>query len=264
MARMKRPLRPRRPRKKVSKPSTAMVKIIKQVVTGAAEKKICFYSSPATGTNFDSPINLNSDCQIVFPDNVQQGTGEGERIGNRIKLDNINIKGHFSIFPNLSYTSNFACRVGVRMMIVTPHLFPTYPQAFANNFLWQQYLLQRGNNAQGFAGNIEDLYLPINRDMCSVQYDKVTYVTQSAILSTAAVGQVNPLVTEWSGLTKFFNINVKCKNKIVKYESNGLIAGSNYGPVLLIGYAFLDGSTPDVLTSRLTLWRVNTCHYTDI
>ena len=54
---------------------------------------------------------------------------------------------------------------------------------------------------------------------------------------------------------KFFNINLKVKNKLLKYDAseNSALTPVNYNPILLIGYAHLDSSTPDTLNTEINL-----------
>jgi len=53
---------------------------------------------------------------------------------------------------------------------------------------------------------------------------------------------------------KFFNISIKCKNKLLKYD--GAMDGfqpQNWSPVLIIGYVHLDGAAPDVATTQVAM-----------
>lgn len=218
-------------------------KKVLSVVRAQVETKQAFGNLPFTA--FNSGINASGDLQWCLP-NISQGTAENARVGDQIRALKLNIRG--AIVSNLTYQAYSDCRIAIRMMIVSPKAYPTLASAQANATTWLATLLRKGGTTSNFTGAMEDLWAPINTEAITKYYDKVFYVN-SPYMATA-VGE-QPTYNS----VKFFNINMKLRNKLLKYDSSvgSGITPTNYGPILLLGYAHLDGSSGDTLTTQVGL-----------
>lgn len=228
--------------KRASKPSKSFVKKVQSIVRKNVESKQAYRQE--SNTAFNSAITSAVDAIQLVP-NILAGTSDSARIGDQITAQSLTIKGHIN--SNLTFTSASGCRLGVRMMIVTPKQYNNFSNVQANAAVWLQLLLKKGSTVTGFTGIVPDLYAKINTDAITCHYDKIMYIT-TPYLQTA-VGD-----TTISESVKFFSKTFKYKNKILKYD-NGIDSGltpSNYSPVLLIGYVKLDGTAPDA-SSQLAI-----------
>lgn len=226
-----------------AKPSKAFAKKVRAVIHKQAETKEAYGN--INNVSFNSGINSAGDCQWILPA-ISQGTSDNARIGDQIRGQSLTIKG--AITSSLSFTSGSASRIAVRMMVVTPKSYPEYTIAQANAGTWMNTLLKKGGTTSAFVGNLQDLWAPINRDAITVYYDKVFYLN-SPYVSTSVGG------LSVANSVKFFTKTFKLRNKLIKYDSSigSGVTPTSYAPILLLGYAHLDASSPDTLTTQVAL-----------
>lgn len=229
--------------KKISK---SMTSAIQKLIHQNVESKQAFHTRVLT--SYNSGINATGDTTRVLP-SIGQGITDYQRIGDQIKGQSLTVKGAIVYNPSTGQYGTFAnARLGVRLMIVQPRKFSNLDdvQTFAAD--WTAYLLKKGSSTAGFTGDISDLWAPINTDNIIKYYDRVFYL--DAPFQSTAVGSVT-----MGNSTKMFNIKLNLRNKVLKYDGSvsGGLQPTNYGPVAILGYAHMDGSTPDVLTTAVQL-----------
>lgn len=236
-------------------------KKVLKVIHKQAENKEAWHTSGTSLIKFNSGINATGDYQRLVPF-ISQGTADNQRIGDQIRAQSMNLKGYIkfdvSLDPALSL-NNVA--VGVRMMVLS----------LKNNLSWASLsssatpltnLLKKGGTTVGFTGLINDLMAPINTDLFTVHYNKVIYMNQSYVAYSTLAGYYSSDVKD---LVRFFNIKIKCKNKLLKYDS-GTDSGTlptNFSPFLICGYSFLNGAGGDVVSTQLGLQYQTIFRYED-
>jgi len=206
-------------------------------------------------TNFNNGATISSDCIRIMPE-IYNGTGDGDKTGNQITGRSFNIRGHINVNP--SSLDAPRSRVMVRMMIVVPKKFPTVDVASNNVLYWLGEVLKQGNSGAPLDGTIKSMYLPTNRDVVTVLADKKFYLNPNYFYSGSSP-QTN-FSTNFA--TKFFNINLKVKNKVIKYYDSAPNS-STYDPILLFSYCFLDGSAPSALSTSMSMAFVSVLEYED-
>jgi len=249
----KRKAKARRPAKRANrkpgKPSKALTKAVQSIIHKQAETKEAYHA--IDNVAFNSGINSTGDMQRVLP-NIGSGTAENQRIGEQCRLQSLRIKGHLYLSTANNSVSN--ARIGVRMFVVQPKNLSGYPDVSVTT-TWLAGLLKKGGTNTGFTGIISDLYAPVNTDYVTCLYDKVTYVTMPFIFNqTLGVPTQAYTSTAWDMVNsvKFFNINLKVKNKLLKYDKDySTVQPTSYSPILVVGYVHLDSSSPDVLTTQV-------------
>lgn len=246
-----------------AKKATFKKKVIK-VIRDQLETKEAYHTNSSAGLiKYNSGINSVADITngIILPA-MSKGTNDNERVGERVRAMNLNVRGYFKFDYNSSAAAP-ASSVGVRMMIVSVKGRASYDMATINgNALFS--LLKKGGVSSAFTGILSDLTAPINRDVFSVHHDKLYYLNQDMVYQNGT--PTNSWVTsDVSKLVRFFNLNVKCRNKDLKYEdaTNGGVYPTNWFPFLIIGYAYLDGSAPDSVSTKLGLEFTTTLKYED-
>jgi len=176
---------------------------------------------------------------------MTRGTNEGERIGNSIKPLNLNIKGYLLYTPSgAAPYSPFQSRIAVRMIVCQPKQFSNNTNATSST--WLGNLLEKGNTTTFYTGKLSDINAKINNEAITVYSDRTHYMTASIVAQVSAAGYYH---IDNSNATKFFNINLKIK-KTLHYDDNissGLYP-TNYAPVILIGWSYLDGTAIGSLT----------------
>lgn len=255
----------RRPKKIISsKSSKSFAKKVKAIIHKDVETKQAFNNQFSQIQSYNSAINSSGDCAVLIP-NIANGTTDNARIGDQIRAQKLTIKGHlitrFTGSTGTTYYQN--CRIGVRMFIVQPKSFLSINNITSNATTWQSTLLKKGGTTSGFTGVISDLYAPVNTDAITCYYDKVFYVQNP--YSNAVFGSTMSNLLMPTGTCKFFSKTLKLRNKLLKYDAtidSGLTPVA-FNSVLIMGYCYLDGSSPDTVTTNLAMSYVSTLDYED-
>jgi len=245
-----------------TKPSKSFTKAVQSVIHKDAENKSAYHAIDTV--SFNSGINSTGDMQRILP-NCQVGTAENQRIGEQCRLQSLSLKGHLMLSTANNSIAN--SRIGVRVFIVQPRNLSGFPDVTASA-TWLNRLLQKGGANVGFTGIISDLYAPINTDDIITYYDKVYYCTMPYIY-TATLGVptsgYSTTTIDYLNSVKFFNIKLKVKNKLLKYDKD--YSGdqpTSYSPVMLVGYTHLDGSAADVVTTQVQVSYDSVSSYEDM
>jgi len=226
------------------KSSKAFVKKVQKIIHADVETKQAYHI--LAPTNFNSGIDVTGDVIRVLP-NISTGTDSNNRIGQELKAQHLVLKGCVSWSPSVGTFGTFAnARLGVRLMVVQPRNYSQVNDVITNATTWLPNLLQKGVTSAPFTGQINDLWAPINTEAIIKYYDKVIMLNGTYQASNVGFSQL-------LGGTKFFTIKMKCRNKTLKYDQNiSTNNPTNYAPVFLIGYAHLDGSGPDTVSTAIT------------
>lgn len=265
-----RPYKSRRNRKALrarSQPSKKFVRSVKQIVKSLTETKQAFHNSGNSLTFFNSGVDSAGDMLQVLP-NIAQSVLDNGRIGDQIRSQNLNIRGYLKLNINAASgtagDSTTLPNVIARLMVVSIKSRSNYTDASSGpGFL--ATLLKKGGTTVGFTGVLSDINAPINRDVFTVHADRKFYLNQDYVNAIGASVPSQYLAQNIKDTVKFFNINVKCKNKVLKYDediSGGLLP-SNFAPIMLLGYSYLDGSAPDTISTNLGMQYISTLNYED-
>jgi hypothetical protein len=140
---------------------------IAKVVEGMMEKKYInrdpqTYSFNANNTTMSNPVDLISGLE-----NINQGVGQGDRIGNEIKLTQATLRAVFTMNP--SYISGQTFRPGyVQVWLGTLKDAPSTSPTAAD--LLRIY--QDGSGSAGADGTVIATLRPLNRDHFNIRYYK--------------------------------------------------------------------------------------------
>lgn len=229
------------------KPSKKLVKTIQRVINKNAESKIANFNTGNTLLAFNSGINLVTDMRQVLP-NIAKGTSVNERAGDQLMCQSLVIKGY--IKANIQSTAGVpsSSTILVRLMVVSLKTRSNYSDASASSSPLNS-LIRKGGTTTTFAGNISDINAELNTEIWTKHYDRKFYLTQDFLVTAAGNNNVKNTV-------KFFNIRLKCRRKLLKYDdsiSSGLLP-TNYGPMLMVGYSYMDGAAPDTGTNAVGIY----------
>jgi len=231
---------PKRRGRKNPKPSKSFVKKVMSVIHKTSESKQAFTSQQ--NVYYNSGINANADTTSILP-NIGQGTGDHQRIGDQLRGQRLQLKGALQIYSPTTTNSN--SRVAVRMMVVMPKQYTVFDNSVTGN--WMPYLLKKGGVTTAFTGILSDLWAPINTDVVTKYYDKVFYLSSAY---TAAIG-----TSTQGNSVKFFSHKFNLKNKLLKYDAGiaGGLLPTQYAPQIILGYVHMDGTSPDTLTTAVSM-----------
>lgn len=249
----KRSKRPRVARKTYRRRRTALTRRIKEVVQSLNEDKMAYTTTGNSLIKFNSGIDAVGDLIQILP-NISQGVGENQRIGNEIRAKNLNVKGYVKLDIGDIADNTAMPNVVVRMMILSMKVTQSYQDAQTLSSKIGT-LLNKGGTTTAFAGNLQDIYAPINRNVFTVHHDKKFYLRQDFLNVIGAAPPSTHVAQDISKTVKFFNLNVKCKGRVLRYDEDvgSDVLPSNFGPFLVLGYSYLDGSSPDTLSTKVGL-----------
>lgn len=249
-------------RKTVYRKKNRLTKLIKSVIHKQAETKQAYTTTGSSLIKFNGGVDNTGDMIQIMP-NITNGTADNARIGDQLRAQSLNIKGYVKLDVNELALNQAMPNVIVRLMIVSLKTKPNYTEA-TSSATPLAGLLKKGGTTSNFTGALQDIYAPINTDLWTVHSDRKIYLTQSYVQQFGG-GTTQLFASDVSKTVKFFNINVKCKNKLLKYDANissGLLP-TNFGPMLLLGYSFLNGSSPDSILTRVGLQFDSVFNYED-
>lgn len=228
---------------------SAFKKKVLQVIKSQAETKQAFLTQ--TPIDFNSGINSAGDALRIIP-NITRGSADNNRIGDQIRAQKISIRAILQMLPQGVGQGDGVRKIAARVMIVTPKGYPNWATASANATTWMPMLLKKGGTTTAFTGDISDLFAPGNTDAITFHYNKVHYFNQPSVIQQTAAGLVS---VDQSHLVKFLKINLRCRNRLVKYDDNtdSGLTPTNLGYFMIVGYAFVDGTAPDTLSTRVRL-----------
>lgn len=262
IAKMAKPRKIYRPKK----PSKSFTKAVQKIIHKDVETKQAFNSFPYT--SFNSGINSSGDICRVLP-TISKGVNDNNRIGDQIRAMKLTIRGHVLInqVPIVNGLPTPNSRIAVRMMIVQPKQYSNYNDIVTSASVWLGYLLKEGGTSTSFDGNLQQLYAPINTDAITKYYDKVHYISIDPLYQYGSLASTNTIVasTGTARSVKFFKKTIKFRNKLLRYDDN-VASGTSptqFNPVLIMGYAHLDGSSPDTVTTVVSMMYDSIVDYED-
>lgn len=257
-------LRRAKPTKKSCKLSKCMKREIQKLISKNVEDKEAFYSSGTSLTYFNSGINSNGDLQQIVPA-INNGSTEQHRIGDTIRAKTLVIKGYIQLQKDQTMGDVANKRVAVRLMCVGSKRLKEWNQLYGNFGTSSGFLLKRGNASVGFQGYINDLWTPINTEEYTKYYDRVFYLSQDYVAQQAGSSVSMTWSQDISKGVKFFTIRIPLRGKKLLYDSSvsGADYPTNWSCGLCLGYAHLDGSSPDVVETRVGLSYESTITYED-
>lgn len=229
-----------------------LTNIVKSIIHKQSETKQAFLTTGNSLTMFNSGVNTTADMLQVLP-NITASVNDNGRIGDQIRAQRLNVRGYIKLNTNSVFNSGTLPAVVARLMVVTLKSKPNYTEA-TSSATPLGGLLKIGGSTTGFNGNLQQIYAPINTDLWTVHVDKKFYLNQTYLLQPGGASATAQPV-DVKNTVKFFNFNIRCKNRLLKYDSNvssGLLP-TNFGPIMLLGYSYLDGTTPDVVSTNLGL-----------
>lgn len=231
---------------------------VQALIHADTEDKQLFLSSGNTLVSFNSGISGASDMLQVIP-NQTKGTNSGDRIGDVINVNKYTISGYVRLglktqsgtFFNEPKLSNVICRLFVLSMKSNV----SYNAAIGQPGILTS-LLKKGLTTSSFTGVLSDVMAPVNTDVFTVHHDQSFYLTQDYnFLPTTGTYANSSVAIDVRDSIKFFKIKMKTKSKKWRYDSvNGEVLPMNYGPFMCLGYAYLDGSAPDSLSTQVQMF----------
>lgn len=205
-------------------------------------------------TNNIFPVCIDPTA-IVIP----QGGGQGQRIGNKIKLKKFEFKGTLVPQPYDGTFNNQPVPVQVKMWIFYDKQNPTdVPNPTISNDFFQN-----GSSVSGFSNDLIDMWRPVNTDRYRILASKTFKLGAAQNTGTGAV----PSSQNFANNDFKYNVNfsfdlLKHMPKMIQYQDTAVLPTTR-GTYCMIQYVSATGS--QISTSQYVVesqWMLN-CVYED-
>lgn len=239
----------RRPR--ISKPAAKAVRAIaKAAVRKEAEDK---FVGVQLLHNFNSTINSAGECYSLVPQ-VTIGTGDYQRIGDKIRGKYLYIKGTIQIDGSVMATLDKLPASTVRALILTQKNIKVGSDVSSRVDV--AHLLKDNigtGTARQFVGSQFDAIAPINKDLFRVHMDrKFKFNWENQQQPDTATGVPTTTWQSGNNRTKSFTCRIKCPNTLTFDDGNGSWP-NNFAPFFCLGSVSDDGAA---VFSVTTPWKV--------
>lgn len=194
----------------------------------------------------DNLPDTSARIRKILP-NILQGTAINERLGTSIRLKSLMCQGCITIpaDDNVPLVNGDRADIQLRLLVLSSKTFKVIGDVEDN---WTagsteyEKLFKVQSVAEAPTGRLSDMWKAINTENFTVHYDKVFKMQRG-------VGYF-PDVTSTSGaahmpaINKPFKINIKCKNKQLKYTDANDSEANNFAPFMIATWAYTNGSPP--------------------
>lgn len=251
----------RRPRARLS--VKAMRKIARTEIRRQVEDKevrgtanLPLGSNPDTYTNWAA--NNIIDCNVNLQ-SIVQGTGQGNRVGNKIRLTKFMLRGA------LYYQSTVDTPILVKMWVVSSKLNPNNAtnidiyQACSTLFSANNWF-QDGNSSAPMTSNLRDSQLPVNTDIFTVYATRTWKVANAQAPQGASPGSNNDFKT----LVNYKMNLLKYHPKILRWNDNSTTNGFWRKLFVVFQCMNANGSTSNLTTAVTGHIRTLEMRYEDI
>jgi len=183
----------------------------------------------------------------IMPE-IVDGTTRGNRVGAQIHLTRLRIQGRFDIpaTDNPAVGNGDRANILVRMLVLSSHQYKDLDDIRTN---WNaganlnSLVFKPGATGVPPSGFSVDQLYPVNREAFTVHYDKTFSLNR--FYNQGATGLSD---TVQKPVEHKFNINMKVKNKLVKYASSTANQAENYCPFMIYMFSYGNGAQPSSTT----------------
>jgi len=177
----------------------------------------------------------------IRPIDSTTGSTALQRMGDKIKPKSLTVRGVVTLRPDAGTIQNFY----VRVLILSQKNLKTGAQVTAgvdSAHLLRPAIDAVGSDQVSYDGSTQRSLYPVNKDLFKVYMDKTVMICASI---PSATGAQQPNATfRWSYTFKSLPASFTFD------DGNGNYV-NNFAPFLVTGYCYADGTSPDVLSTRV-------------
>jgi len=239
----KRAPRARKATRKVKTSKKAMTKVVKRVLQSQVEEKeYSTYGANQTITTASASQPTFISCMP----SITQGTSQGGRIGQEIKIKYARVKGYVNLLPYNVTTNPLSTAVMLKLWLCSSKL--TNLNGLSNTACSTGFF-ETGAGTAGFQGNLLDMLLPNNKDEWTI------FATKQFELGTTYASGTGPVGTggyfDNSKMIIPFNFRFEKHFKgPIKFNDNASSLNGNYpynrNLYLIFQAVYADGSSAAV------------------
>lgn len=241
-------------------------KRVLRAVSRTAETKVVNWRVPTVNVNPPTQGSFANTVYVISPSNatyggipavaINQGTGQGERVGNKISPVSFMFKG--VVRPYTAYDAAVNANPGPMYVVLwvvslQKHLtddLPTLESVIDNSFY------QTGNTSTGITGQLIDLTQSVNTQHITVHKRKVMKIGYGNYISAFAVNSANNVAQQFNNndfsLSRMFAMRLKMQKTLMFNDATANPVNMRRWwffavPYRVDGNVFANGSTPLVL-----------------
>lgn len=227
---------------KLSKPVATLVQ--RRIDKGNPSRFISYHQRRYQFSNLISDAPLLR-LHTVIPD-IAQGNERNDRVGAKLKLNSINIKGRIDIpaDDNPILGNDDRAQIYVRMFVLSVKNSTDLPFTITAdwNTNYDGRFFKDNANPTAPTGDYKDMLSNVNREVFTVHYDRVMKLDRNYPFfpdptSTSGAASQRPV-------SKEFNVNLKVKNKQLMYSSPTSVQPQNFRPFVCCLFAYGNGAAP--------------------
>lgn len=158
-------------------------RLVAKEILNKAEKKVFIQTNINVGVQ---TANGSSPTSVYLTPNTSQGTGDQQRIGNRIRVTNGQITGFVNLLPYNAVTNSSAPPIWVKMWLCS-YIRQNTSTVGSTDATTSFFQASGGTN--GFNGSMQDLVAPVNQDSWKL------YETRTIKLGVANTNATQPAST---------------------------------------------------------------------
>lgn len=256
----RRPLRKRRVvRKKQTKISKPVRSYVNRAIRRNEETK--FSTNQYGLTSFNSGISSTGDLVTVLPQ-ISVGTGQNNRIGNKIRPVRLEITGYVIYYAAAVGTYNDARMLGARLFCFQDKTSRSYANGI-NNY----QLLNLGGSSNNFTGTALNWVSPHNSAQFKFFADrKMKILKPFGLTNNTTPSSTNAITGMDSSMFHPFKIVITQKDlpAVLTYDqTDDLAYPVNFSPYISLGYCDLMGAGADTTNAQLSMEFNATLYYKD-
>lgn len=216
--------------------------------------------------SFNSVISAASECYPVIP-RVTIGTGDYQRIGDKIRGKYLIIKGHVQWdYTQLTQhsTTAYLPPSTLRVMILSQNNVKVGGDVQTRVDV--AHLLKDNvgtGTARGYSGSMYDNLAPINKDLFKVHMDKkvkLNWINWS--MSNTGGGGQSESQAVGNDRTKYFYCRIKL-NRNLKFDDGNGDYPNSFAPFMCVGAVSDDGNGAFSLQTPYRVSMLSTLYFTD-
>lgn len=196
----------------------------------------------------------------IMPE-IVDGTTRGNRLGAQIHLTGLNIKGRIDIpaTENPAIGNGDRANILVRQLVLSSKQFKDIDDIQAN---WlaganlNSLFFKTGATGIPPSGFSIDQMYPVNREVFTVHYDKTFSLNRYYNQGATGLSDTVQKTVEHK-----FNINMKVKNKCIKYASSTANQAENFCPFMVYMFSYGNGAQPSATTEVPYCEYLSTCSF---
>lgn len=227
--RRKRTFKKRRPKRRFAKKRGAKRPAIKKMIRreiarNVENKTVQIFNFDRTLGDVTEPNFDSSNVFALGPDPasilINQGTGQGGRIGNRIRTKKLTLKG---VFTPAFYHATYNTQPTPQQIKVFIFYDKTDPNALPQPATAADFF-QNGNSARSFAGDVTDMVMPVNADRYRVLTSRTYKLGYSTFTGTGSAQPAGNFSNNDFKMNCNFSIDVtKYYPKDVRFPDNSAL-----------------------------------------